>query len=1015
MRDWENPQLTGKNKLKARAYPLNASSESGAAERVCLNGKWKFKYLRSPLEARDFARAEDPKLWDDINVPGHWQLQGYGYPHYTNSQYPFPVDPPNVPSENPTGCYWREFFVDPSWSGRRISARFDGVDSAFYLKINGRDAGFSKVSRVPAEFDITDYVKPGVNTLEAQVIQWSDGSYLEDQDMWWLSGIFRSVWIEALPGTSIYDVFAKTVLDSKYKDAVLDLTVTLRNSGEKNISGLTLERKLTAPDGKLVLEDSQKVSVKSGAAADFKTDDKIKNPPKWTAETPLLHTLTMTLKDSKGAVLESKTFRVGFRSVEVKGGKLLVNGARIMIKGVNRHDFHPDSGRAVPFDAMLRDVTLMKQHNINTVRTSHYPNDPRFYDLCDEFGLYLIAEADLECHGMHYTPDFNALSNGPLWKDAYIDRMERMVESFKNHPSIIIWSLGNESFFGDNHRAMAAWTRKRDNTRPIHYDRDLEVESVDFISRMYTAPDACAPLLEKFGRKHPMFLCEYAHAMGNGPGGLKEYWDLFYSDPNMQGGCVWEWLDHGIRQKTADGREWFAYGGDFGDEPNDGNFVLDGLVFPWRAPTPGLIELKAHIQPVKAEAGNLSKGEIKITNRLDFRTLDFLSMSWKAEQNGVVRQSGSIPSLPPVRPGDSAVMKLPLEKPSGADGEWFLNLSFNIIEGTVWSPAGHQTGTAQIPLPFGKEAKAPAIIKGGKLNVKNSKSSSEIEIAGKEFTLIFDKISGQISNMSFAGIDMMERGPRLNFFRAPTDNDRNYAKYWELCFGRMQRSVRSVETGGGGAEPLKIKVVSRIAPPVHAWGVNCSVTHTISAAGQILIEAEGALEGEMDALIPVKDEWRAINEFPRIGLTMRLSKELDRVVWFGRGPGECYNDSLAAAPVGLYRAGVDGLCTSYPKPQENGNREDVRRASFATAEGPGLSVEGMPRFNFSAHFHTIEDFASAKHSHELVRRDFITLNIDHKQCGLGTNSCGPRTFEKYRIKEKSFKFSVMLSPGMPRI
>ncbi|MFW5985766.1 MAG: glycoside hydrolase family 2 TIM barrel-domain containing protein [Halanaerobiales bacterium] len=572
-----------------------------------LNGVWKFTLVDNPvLVPEGFYRKEfDAGDWGNIKIPSNWQIEGYGHPHYTNIQYPFPVDPPRVPTENPTGLYRREFYIDEKWEDRKVYIHFEGVDSAFYVWVNGQQVGYSQGSRLPAEFEISEYVHNGQNTIAVQVMKWSDGSYMEDQDMWWLSGIFRDVYLYATPELQLFDYFIKTELDDRYNDALLQVEAVLKNHTGRQQNG-SLEVKLYDTDMKSVFHErmDQKIDLNSGQEQVINLERKVKSPIKWTAETPNLYTLLLILKDEHNNNITVERCRVGFRSVEIKKGRLLVNGVPVMIKGVNHHDIHPDLGRALSYEAMTEDILLMKRHNINAVHTSHYPNDCRFYDLCDYYGIYVIDENDIETHGFGIAGDKNRISDDPQWETAYIDRLKRMIERDKNHPSVIIWSLGNESGFGCNHKAMAEWLRNRDN-RPVHYERDYRYEVNDFISAMYASIEEMIKLgrgesLELKGveleyndyKDKPVILCEYAHAMGNGPGQLKDYWEAFYKYEQLQGGFIWDFIDQGLREIDEDGRQWFAYGGDYGDRPHDAQFNINGLAFPDRTPSPGLIEYK---------------------------------------------------------------------------------------------------------------------------------------------------------------------------------------------------------------------------------------------------------------------------------------------------------------------------------------------------------------------------------------------------------------------------------------
>ena len=1004
--DWEDQAVTGINRLAGRAELLPFADEAQAAAGTraaspyfqLLNGVWKFQYYPAPaFVAEDFVHPDfDDAGWDDLDVPSCWQLHGYGKPHYTNVVYPFPIDPPYVPTENPTGCYRRVFSIPRNWQGLRVLINFRGVDSAFYVWVNGKRIGFSKGSRLPAEFDITDAVQPGENVLAVEVMQWSDATYLEDQDMWWLSGIFRDVYLTAVPQVSLFDVFVKSDLDGQYKDAELSIEAAIQNAGRGDARGYGLTCTLLDADGQSFLKMPAKASldVPAGKTANATLKVAVKDPKKWTAETPYLYTLVASLRDAAGKVVETTSVRVGFRKVEIKDGSILVNGRHIIFRGVNRHDTDPDTGRAVSYEAMLRDVLLMKRHNINAVRTSHYPNDPRFYDLCDEYGLYLIAETDVETHGFGYKDN---ISMCPDWQAAFVDRMQRMVEAYKNHASILIWSLGNESGFGVNHEVMTAWTKQRDNTRLIHYERDTEDKVVDVVSRMYATPQQLQEVAEKWGNKRPVILCEYAHAMGNGPGVFKEYWDLFLSNPHVQGGFVWEWADHGLRMVDEDGTEWFAYGGDFGDEPNDSNFVCDGLVFPDRTPSPGLIEYKKYCEPVAVEAVDAGKGLVRVTNRYDFLSLEHLAVTWNLIEDGKSIQGGELASLkvPSRQNGELAV---PVALPGHAEGkEYFLNLRFTLKADTAWAKAGHEVAVAQVAVPFAA-AKAFAVIPQAGLQLDVEDDKNGMIIFGNDFQVAFDKVYGVLSEWAYQGLSLVEAGPRLNLWRAPIDNDRfgPFLKVWrEARLDALQHRVISCEAIARSQEKVVVRVQTRVAPPVLRIGWLCDYEYAIHNTGDIVLTVAGTPQGEWPHL-------------PRIGLQMTLPMGLESVAWYGRGPGECYVDSKQANPVGRYAGTVADLHTPYVYPQENGNREDVRWVSLTNERGTGLYVQGLPLLNFGAQYFTAKDLAEARHTNKLEPREQVTLNLDYRQCGLGSGSCGPATWEPYRIQPEAFRFGMRL-------
>ncbi len=1019
--DWENPKVFERNRVPDRAYfipyPDEASAMSGERSDSpwfkLLNGNWKFNYAENPALAPDDFFIEyfpedflmgfdathwDNKQWKDIQVPCSWQVLGYGRPHYTNVIYPFPVDPPNVPTENPTGSYRRKFFISDDWDDCQVFLRFEGVDSAFYVWVNGQQVGYSQGSRLPAEFDVTSFIRHGVNTIAVRVFQWSDGSYLEDQDMWWLSGIFRDVYLIAAPQVHIFDFGIRTELDAEYRDAVLKIRAVVKNYSQQAAENYTVEVNLLDAGRQSVLDApvSSSISVLPDGEAIIDLETAVENPEKWSAENPYLYSLFITLKDDQDQVVEVETCKVGFRSVELKDGNMLVNGVPIMIKGVNRHDHHPDLGKAVPLDSMIQDILLMKRHNVNAVRTSHYPNDPRFYDLCDYYGLYVLDETDLECHGFATVGNWNWTSDDPEWEGAYVDRMIRMVERDKNHPCVIIWSLGNESGFGCNHKAMAKWVRAADPTRLVHYEGDREQEIADIVGPMYTSVDGIIKLGEDGDAEKPVILCEYAHAMGNGPGGFKEYWDAFYKYKRLQGGFVWDWIDQGLRQVREDGREWFAYGGDFGDEPNDKNFLINGLIFPDREPSPGLVEYKKVLEPVKVEQVDLTAGKVKITNRYDFASLSHLVLSWNLMADGKVIQNGTIPT-PDIAAGESKTIIVPFARPpmltSGTD--YWLNISFTLASDTAWAPRGHEAAWSQFRLPLNVPS-APALKTESILPINCEESDNLIEIAGANFDLIFDKIHGVITSWHHEDLRVINCGPRLNFWRAPIDNDARVRRDWHRArLNELTHRVDRVELSGA-ERVIQIHLKSRIAPPVLASGFECDYTYTIYGSGDVIIEAHGIPKGDLPVL-------------PRIGLQMTLPEELDHVSWYGRGPGECYIDSKQANRIGVYSCMVDDLYVPYVYPQDNGNRTDVRWVSFTNTRGMGL-LAVMPDLNFSASRFTTNDLENAMHTCDLDPRDEITLNLDYRHHGLGSASCGPGVLPQYELHPEEFRFSIRLKP-----
>ncbi|MBU4201147.1 MAG: DUF4981 domain-containing protein [Verrucomicrobia bacterium] len=1013
--DWENPLVLERNREPPHAtlLPYSDSASARRNERGVspwfrlLNGDWKFNYVQSPAavppQFYDVAFQDD--AWATIPVPGNWQMHGYGKPVYTNVQYPFPLDPPHVPDDNPVGCYRRQFVTPDHWQGRQVFLHFAGVDSAFYVWVNGRQAGYSQGSHMPSEFNITAHIRPGVNTLAVQVFQWSDGSYLEDQDMWRLSGIFRDVFLVATPVVHMRDVAVRTCLDDRNADAVLELKVALKNYAEASGAGYRVDFQLLNEAGQSAATGTlgNALTLKGGDEKCLAADIPVRAPRKWNTEEPNLYALVLTLTGSDGAVVEVESVNVGFRRVEIKNRQLWINGVAVKLRGVNRHEFHPDLGHVVSYDWMLKDIRLMKQHNINTVRTSHYPDDPRWYDLCDRYGIYLVDEADLETHGFGYSaPDIPARE--PLWKDAFVDRAIRMVERDKNHPSVVIWSLGNESGYGPNHDVMADWIRQADPTRPIHYERAGNADKVDMVSTMYPSVEE----LIKEGRRQddsrPFFMCEYAHAMGNGPGNLKEYWDAIREHPRLIGGCIWEWVDHGIRRRTAAGEEWFAYGGDFGDHPNDGNFCIDGLTFPDRVPHSGLIEYKKILEPVVVEAVDLPAGRVTITNRHDFISLLHLQAHWILKRDDEILEQGDLPVLD-VPAGGTMNVTVPYAVPKPEPGAlYWLELSFTLAQDTLWAVRGHEVAWSQFQVPL--EAAAPHPVRVADMPpLHMAQDNDRVTITGQEFQLIFNRRSGFMEAWQYQGVSLVLRGPRLQVWRAPTDNDaRAMAKEW-IAYGynRLQHRTARVEFREINPGLIVLEAETVVAAYATPWGtplMTCAYHYEICGSGDVVIRMSVAF-GTVPQEIP---------PLPRLGLGLTLPGAFNRFSWYGRGPHESYCDRKESARVGVYQGLVQEQYVPYIRPQENGNKTDVRWAAVTDERGLGLLAVGMPLLEMSVHHYAAEDFTRAKHTYDLTRRNETILNLDYRQGGLGSNSCGPGPLSQYLLLPRDVSFSMRLKP-----
>ena len=1004
MKTWENHQIDGINRMPARAHFLTFPSKEKALlnnNRYThafknLNGVWKFMFLDAPEYSPEgfFNSDFDVTKMDDITVPGNWQLQGYGKMHYSDLWYNFPINPPYVPTENPTGIYKRTFFVEESYRDKKIIIRFCGVDSAYHLWINGKEVGYSKVARNESEFDITDIIRVGEeNDVTVRVYQWSDGTYLEDQDMWWESGIFRDVELIGVPKDGINDYKVIADLDDEYKNGIFKVEAFLRTTKEVNVTFELVDAGENTVFTKTVVTKEGKACI----------DEVIADVNHWTAETPYLYKLFMTVEDD-GQIVEVIPQNVGFRNIRLNGETFLVNGVAIKFKGVNRHDYSPQNGRVVSREEIEKDIILMKQFNINAIRTSHYPNSYYLYDLCDEYGMYLIAETDLECHGFELTGDYKWITDDPSWELAYVSRMTRMIERDKNHPAIIFWSLGNESAFGCNFRKMTDVAHEMDPTRLVHYEGDFDVESADVYSTMYTwienpkKPYLMKDIIEK--SKKPHVHCEYCHAMGNGPGNLKDYQDLVYAHDKLQGGFVWEWFDHGIESFTESGEKYYRYGGDFGDDPSNKDFCIDGLIMPDRTPSPGLYEYKKVIEPITTTAVDIQKGIINLLSRYDFANLDRFNLVYKVMEDDVILQTGfmAVPSIEArankdiTLPYDLSAIKV---KPGA---HYYVNISYQLREDTSYASSGHELATAQFELPLYKEG--IVVRPEGILNVE--KEHTTLHVKGANFSLDFNLVNGNLMNIVRDGMQVLSKGPRLTLWRAPISNDMEIIdKLKKVYFLHLEHEVVMNIDYHMEGNILKVEVDTINSTTNSAWHFKTKYVYTVCPSGDILIDVEGTPSGRVDL---------APDMLPRIGVSMHLDKSMEHVRYFGMGPGENYADSKEAAQMGLYANTVDGLFTNYVIPQENGNHMGCKWVSMTNDRGMGLLASTEGDFNFSASWYEDKDLDDAKHTCDLVKRDYIVFNVDYKQNALGTNSCGQWQLDKYRAKFEDFKLSFRLTP-----
>ncbi len=1019
--DWKNPQVTQINKQEPHATMQIYTSAEEAQKREnpyhqSLNGTWKFNYSEKPADRPlDFYKIDYASTdWDEIEVPSNWQLKGYGIPIYFNNGFPFrflqkdTLQPPQVPEDfNPVGSYKTIFEVEKGWKDRQVFIHFDGVQSAFYIWVNGEKVGYSEDSMTPAEFNLTPYLNEGTNQLSVEVFQWSDGSYLEDQDFWRLSGIFRDVYLFSTPDVHIRDFFVQTDLDEDYKDAKLKLTAKVRNYKGFNNHGYKVEAQLLDDTGKKVGDSLTMHSdvqdrrfdwyQPDGPEAIFNMSAEVLNPKKWSAEQPNLYQLMLILKDSTNTVLEAIPVTFGFREVESKGGNVLINGKPVLFKGVNRHDFDPDDGRAVSYESMENDILLMKQLNINSVRTSHYPNHPKFYELCDQYGLYVVDEANLESAG-HF---FTFAHNLPEWSNACLERMANMVERDKNHPSIFSWSLGNEAGYGPNYARMASLARDVDSTRLVQYlDKWKERNPItDVVSPMYPSIQDIVDYANS-GDNRPYIMCEYAHAMGNGVGNLKEYWDTIAHYPTLQGGFIWDWVDQGLRKKTKDGTEFYAYGGDFGDTPNDKNFCLNGIVYPDRSFYPKTYEVKKVYQYIKFDGANAKNGIVSITNNYYFTNLNEFDIFWKLLENGITTQTGTLEPID-LNPGETTKVKIPIVRTNPMK-DYHFDIEFKLKKDKPWAKKGHEVAREQFLIKERTIKPQKETLLASNFNLNDAQTA--VQITNEKMAVKFDKKTGLISALSYGIQKIIEEGrhhgPILNLYRAPTDNDRNFFQTWDQVDQWNLRGLDSLQPSlqefDVQKEEEKITIQTKIQYVASQIKVLHHSTYDIFPDGEIKITNIIQPETKLEVL-------------PRIGIMMTVAEDLERLEWYGRGPHENYSDRSYSAHVGVYKSTITDQFVSYLKPQETGNKEEVRWAKLTNTTA-GIEIIAEDKVAFTAIHYKPEDLIKVNHPHELTPRKETVLYIDNQQLGIGNSSCGPAALEKYWVQPEPVQYTFSIKP-----
>ncbi|KAL9233819.1 hypothetical protein vseg_008766 [Gypsophila vaccaria] len=1003
-----------------------------------LSGNWKFNLASGPSSVPSNFYHSDfhDDAWGTVPVPLNWEMHGYGQPIYTNTEYPFPVNPPNVPAENPTGCYRTSFQIPDEWKGRRILLHFEAVDSAFHVWVNGVPVGYSQDSRLPAEFEITQYCHPcgsgKENVLAVQVFRWSDGSYLEDQDHWWLSGIHRDVLLISKPQVFITDYSFISKLDGDFSHADLQVEVKIDTpvgvSRDRLLTDFTLQAELY-DNGKWHdegMSDALATKVEEMELvppASFKFDGyhftgKIEKPRLWSAEQPNLYTLVVVLRDASGNVVDCESCQVGIRQVTTAYKQLLVNGHPVIIRGVNRHEHHPRLGKTNLESCMVKDLVVMKQYNINAVRNSHYPNHPRWYELCDLFGMYMIDEANIETHGFDHSGPFKHPTAEPTWAAAMLDRVIGMVERDKNHACIISWSLGNEAGYGPNHSSMAGWIRGRDPSRVIHYEGGgSRTSSTDIVCPMYMRVWDIVKIANDPNETRPLILCEYSHAMGNSNGNIDEYWEAIDNTFGLQGGFIWDWVDQGLLKEGVNGKKHWAYGGDFGDKPNDLNFCINGLTWPDRTPHPALHEVKYLYQPIKF---SFTDGILKISNTHFYDTTEGLKFFWVVSGDGCDLESGVL-SLPLIGPQSSHSLDLssgPWQSSytSSRSEEIFLTLTAKLEKPTRWLEAGHVISSGQVQLPPKREL-IPHAIKNEQNEglIRTEKHGELIKIIVQDISeIVLNGETGLIESWKVHGTPVMNKGIVPCFWRAPTDNDKgggddSYLSKWKASFlddivfitksCLLKDKTKSVDIdvvfhgvpkSGSSSEPKESNVVFTV-----------HMTYSIYGSGDVIINTRVEPRSDLPPL-------------PRVGVEFHVDKALDKVRWYGKGPYECYPDRKSAAQVAIHEETVAGMHVPYIVPSECGGRADVRWLTLQNNAGVGIyaSVYGdSPPMQMSASYYSTTQLDLATHDEDLVEGDDIEVHLDHKHMGIGgDDSWSPCVHSKYMIPPKTHTFSIRLCP-----
>lgn len=1032
--DWENEKMIERNKLSARAtaYSYASIEDALAGDRdksamLSLNGNWKFHFVPESSERpMDFWKAGfNSEKWDEIDVPSCWEMRGYGTPIYTNVAYPFPANPPFIERENPVGSYLKTFTLPEAWKDQRIILHFGGVSSAMYVWVNGQEVGYSQDSRLPAEFDITPYIKDGENNIATQVFRWSDGSYLEDQDHWRMSGLYREVFVKAVPKASITDCFIRTLLTDDFSSAQLYVIPEMENISNSSLDEWKVKCQLFDPSNNAVWKDKEAIDARQlRKEGDLQRDNvyqrmfggEVTNPLLWSAEHPNLYTYVIALEDPEGKTVQAVSYKIGIRQISTEGGVFKINGKHVKLKGVNRHDHSEINGKTVSREEILQDVVTLKQFNFNAIRTSHYPNDPYFLDLCDEYGVYIIDEANLETHGL-----YNNITNTPSWAEAYVARAVRMVERDKNHPCVVIWSLGNEAGMGPNHAAMAGWIRQFDPQRPIHYEgarryvsskeflpltnnlrySELErfppdVEWVDVKSRMYDGIDGIYNLSQDPNDIRPTMLCEYVHSMGNSTGNYKEYWDTIYATDLLFGAFIWDYIDQGLKATADNGKSYWNYGGDYGDQPNDNNFCINGILNPDRTPHPAAYECKYVNQPIVIKGIDVANGKIQLSSRFNFSNLNEYAINWTLVENGKQIAAGEIGSVD-LKPGETKTIDVDYGKFKASAGkDYWLKISVCLAKDELWAKAGHEIAYQQLLVPTAPAEIQEVKIKGKPLTIAKG---DQIVISNEALKVSIDATTGWINGFTSAGETIIKTAMVPNFWRALTDNDsrgwraQNRSAFWRTAAQDLKLSTLEIQDVDEYIKKVTVKKTIE-------GKIDLTLVYTVFASGELAVNYSLKCHNDLPPML-------------RVGMQFETAKEYETLSFYGKGPWENYIDRSKGALVGEYTGSIYDFTWDYIFPQENGYRTGVKWLSLENGKENGFLVSGAQELSTSVWPYTQQHLEEAKHIWEMTDDENNTVNIDLIQTGVGGNdswSGQAAPIEKYRLMPGDFQYSFVLSP-----